>query len=84
MMVTVSELWTICPSGSLANVPTAEKCEFINRDLAEPGVAESVVDGVTLVIHLAAIPSVPRSVLEPAKVATSERRGNACPTSVGS
>ena len=54
-------------SGSLANVPTAEKCEFINRDLAEPGVAESVVDGVTLVIHLAAIPSVPRSVLEPAR-----------------
>ena len=54
-------------SGSLANVPTAEKCEFINRDLAEPGVAESVVDGVTWVIHLAAIPSVPRSVVEPAR-----------------
>ena len=43
-------------SGSLANVPTAEKCEFINKDLAERGVAESVVDGVTCVIHLAAIP----------------------------
>ena len=54
-------------SGSLANVPTAEKCEFINKDLAERGVAESVVDGVTCVIHLAAIPSVPRSVLEPAR-----------------
>ena len=39
--------------------------EFIEDDLSAPGVAERVVEGVEYVLHIAAIPSVPRSVKDP-------------------
>ncbi len=39
--------------------------EFVEADLAEPGVADSAVSDVDYVLHIAAIPSVPRSVKDP-------------------
>ena len=39
--------------------------EFIEADLAEPGVATRAVEGIEYVLHIAAIPSVPRSVQDP-------------------
>ncbi len=39
--------------------------EFVEADLAEPGVAVSAVADVDYVLHIAAIPSVPRSVKDP-------------------
>ena len=47
---------------NLAHIPGVE---FIEGDLAEADVARSVVKGVDFVLHQAAIPSVPRSVLDP-------------------
>jgi nucleoside-diphosphate-sugar epimerase len=41
--------------------------EFVKGDLAEPALAANVVKGIDYVIHQAAIPSVPRSVLKPAE-----------------
>lgn len=49
---------------NLASV--AESIEFIEGDLAEPDVARAAVSGMEFVLHQAAIPSVPRSVAEPA------------------
>jgi nucleoside-diphosphate-sugar epimerase len=48
---------------NLASV--AGRIEFIEGDLADPGVAGAVAAGVDYVLHQAAIPSVPRSVTEP-------------------
>ena len=42
-----------------------EGVEFIQGDLAEPGVARQAVAGMDYVLHQAAIPSVPRSVDRP-------------------
>ncbi len=39
--------------------------EFVEGDLAEPGVAAETVAGIDYVLHMAAIPSVPRSVKDP-------------------
>jgi len=39
--------------------------EFVEGDLADPGVATAAVQAVDYVLHLAAIPSVPRSVKDP-------------------
>ena len=39
--------------------------EFVEGDLAEPGVAADAVAGIDYVLHMAAIPSVPRSVKDP-------------------
>src|SRR6185503_19231075 len=47
---------------NLAHIPGIE---FLEGDLAEPGVAERAVQGVDYVLHQAAIPSVPRSVKDP-------------------
>jgi nucleoside-diphosphate-sugar epimerase len=47
---------------NLALVPDAE---FIEGDLADPEIARRVMTGVDFVLHQAAIPSVPRSVLDP-------------------
>src|SRR5262245_7952624 len=47
---------------NFAHIPTAE---FMEGDLAEPGVAERAMKGVDYVLHQAAIPSVPRSVKDP-------------------
>ena len=44
-----------------------EDVEFIQGDLAEPGVARQAVAGMDYVLHQAAIPSVPRSVDRPAE-----------------
>ena len=44
-----------------------EKVELVEDDLATPGVASRTVAGITHVIHIAAIPSVPRSVEDPVK-----------------
>ena len=40
--------------------------EFIEVDLVDPGVVADAVDGIDCVIHIAALPSVPRSVKDPA------------------
>jgi nucleoside-diphosphate-sugar epimerase len=47
---------------NLAHVPGVE---FFEGDLADPGVARDAVSGIDFVLHQAAIPSVPRSVLDP-------------------
>ena len=52
-------------TGKRENLAEHEKVEFIEDDLAAPGVASRVVDGVSHVVHIAAIPSVPRSVEDP-------------------
>ena len=52
-------------TGSRANLVHHDAVEVIEGDVAHAGVAESVVDGVDYVVHIAAIPSVPRSVNEP-------------------
>ena len=44
-----------------------EGVEFIQGDLAEPGVARQAAAGMDYVLHQAAIPSVPRSVDRPAE-----------------
>ena len=43
----------------------ADAFEFIEDDLSAPGVAERAVEGVEYILHIAAIPSVPRSVKDP-------------------
>jgi nucleoside-diphosphate-sugar epimerase len=53
-------------TGHRANLQAvADRIEFVEADLADTGVAESAVQGVDVVLHQAAIPSVPRSVEEP-------------------
>ena len=52
-------------TGSVANLPADGEVEFTEADLAERRVAEAAVAGVDRVVHLAAMPSVPRSVNEP-------------------
>ena len=39
--------------------------EFVEADLTEPAVVAEAVDGIDFVFHIAAIPSVPRSVKDP-------------------
>jgi len=52
-------------TGKRRNVAHIPGVEFLEGDLAEPGVAERAVQGVDYVLHQAAIPSVPRSVKDP-------------------
>src|SRR5258706_16195662 len=52
-------------TGKRENLAHLPEVEFIHGDLAEPGVAQRAVTGVDYVLHQAAIPSVPRSVLDP-------------------
>lgn len=52
-------------TGHVENVPAA--AEFIEGDLADAATANSVVRGCEVVLHQAAIPSVPLSVSEPRK-----------------
>jgi UDP-glucose 4-epimerase len=52
-------------TGTRANLePLRDRIEFVEGDLAEPGVAERVVEGVDVVFHLAARGSVPRSLAD--------------------
>ena len=54
-------------TGRRANLDGTPGIELIEADLADDGVAARVVAGIDHVIHLAAIPSVPRSVRQPAR-----------------
>jgi len=53
-------------TGKRANLAAVPSAEFIEGDLADPEVAEQAVAGMDYVLHQAAIPSVPRSVKDPA------------------
>lgn len=50
-------------TGSAANLPAG--AEFIQADITEPEAARAAVVGCDVVLHQAAIPSVPRSISEP-------------------
>jgi UDP-glucose 4-epimerase len=50
-------------TGLSENVPAG--AEFIEGDLTDPATAAAAVDGCEVVLHQAAIPSVPRSISEP-------------------
>ena len=53
-------------TGRKANIePFLDRIEFIEGDLAEPKIAARSVKGVEVVLHQAALPSVPRSVADP-------------------
>ena len=52
-------------TGHRDNLDHVSPVEFLLADLADAGVAREAVSGVDYVLHLAAIPSVPRSVAEP-------------------
>jgi len=52
-------------TGKRQNIAHLSGVEFLQGDLAEFEVAQNAVKGVDFVLHQAAIPSVPRSVLDP-------------------
>ncbi len=54
-------------TGRRSNLAACPGTELIEVDLADEGVAARAVAGIDRVIHLAAIPSVPRSVRQPAR-----------------
>jgi UDP-glucose 4-epimerase len=55
-------------TGKRANLaPLADRIEFLEGDLADPEVSRRAVEAMDYVLHQAAIPSVPRSVAEPAR-----------------
>lgn len=53
-------------TGYRRNLDVNPAAELLEGDLADPAVAARAVDGMDLVFHQAAIPSVPRSVADPA------------------
>jgi len=53
-------------TGHRENLPSSGRVELVEADLAEPGVAARAMASVDYVLHQAAIPSVPRSVEDPA------------------
>ena len=52
-------------TGHRENLAHLDGVEFIEGDLAELDVARRAVEGIDIVLHQAAIPSVPRSVVDP-------------------
>jgi UDP-glucose 4-epimerase len=52
-------------TGKRRNLEPLDGVEFVEGDLADPSVAAATVKGIDYVLHQAAIPSVPRSVLDP-------------------
>lgn len=52
-------------TGHRENLAHIEGVEFLEGDLADLDVARRAVDGIDIVLHQAAIPSVPRSVSDP-------------------
>lgn len=52
-------------TGKRENLSHLPGVEFLQGDLADPGVATVAVQGIDYVLHQAAIPSVPRSVQDP-------------------
>ncbi|MCL5281637.1 MAG: SDR family oxidoreductase [Planctomycetes bacterium] len=54
-------------TGKRANLaPILDQIEFVEADMGVPEVARSVVQGIDVVLHEGALPSVPRSVDDPA------------------
>lgn len=53
-------------TGHRENLPAPDRVELVEADLAEPDVAARAMASVDFVLHQAAIPSVPRSVEDPA------------------
>ena len=54
-------------TGKKSNLaPIMDKIDFVEADMGEPEVAHSVMQGIDVVLHEGAIPSVPRSVDDPA------------------
>jgi nucleoside-diphosphate-sugar epimerase len=53
-------------TGKAANLPP-EGAEFLQGDLADLAVAAAAVNGIDVVLHQAAIPSVPRSIDDPVR-----------------
>ena len=53
-------------TGRRENVPAGGRCEVVEGDISNPEIARRAVAGCDYVIHQAAIPSVPRSVKDPA------------------
>jgi UDP-glucose 4-epimerase len=52
-------------TGKRSNLDTIREAEFLEGDLVDVGVARAAVRGIDVVLHQAAIPSVPRSVDDP-------------------
>jgi nucleoside-diphosphate-sugar epimerase len=52
-------------TGKRRNLDHLSGVEFVEGDLADPGIAERAANGMDYVLHQAAIPSVPRSVNDP-------------------
>lgn len=53
-------------TGDFANIaPVAEQLEFLHGDLCDPDVSAAAVAGMEVIFHLAALPSVPRSLADP-------------------
>ena len=52
-------------TGKRENLIGLERLEFVEGDLADPALAARVCRGVEIVFHEAALPSVPRSVVDP-------------------
>ena len=52
-------------TGKRINLAHHRGLEVVPADLADPGIAEAAVTNMDYVVHIAAIPSVPRSVKEP-------------------
>ena len=53
-------------TGKIANIrPFLDRIDFIQGDLLDAAVREKAVDGIDVIFHEAAIPSVPRSVQDP-------------------
>ena len=52
-------------TGRRRNLEVAPGAAFLEGDLADPDVARRAAEGVDFVLHQAAIPSVPRSVIDP-------------------
>ncbi len=54
-------------TGKRANLaPILDKIEFVEADMGVPEVARAVVQGIDVILHEGALPSVPRSVDDPA------------------
>jgi len=52
-------------TGKRQNIEHLPEIEFLEGDLADPTFADRAVSGMTIVLHQAAIPSVPRSIEDP-------------------
>jgi UDP-glucose 4-epimerase len=52
-------------TGFLSNLDLVPEADFIEGSILDTGVIEKATDGVDVIVHLAARPSVPRSIAEP-------------------